>query len=308
VAIWRGDAATALATSRAGIAHLFADGEDDGVSLATLWEEMDLPEGADRLLYLAGQDEPDESGNDAASPSGQKLDTATLQALEGQLAQADMAHFARRHPVCARQRDGSFRLRWEKRSLCIDEIAASLAPQLSLQADPWLFLRLTRTLDRRMLALLSAPGELTPGGAFAINLNTASILSPSFLKFDAALPTVLRGQVTLDVLPADVMADPAAFLFARDFARARGYRLLLRNVSAEVLAVFPLARMGLDWIQLRWSPAFRDAVPPLPAQADQLVLGHADGRDAIEWGAAHGISLFQGAAITETPKALAAGT
>jgi hypothetical protein len=39
-----------------------------------------------------------------------------------------------------------------------------------------------------------------------------------------------------------------------------------------------------------------------------LVLGHADGRDAIEWGAAHGISLFQGAAITETPKALAAGT
>jgi hypothetical protein len=296
VALWRGSAETAVAASRAAIAHLFSDG-DDGVSPDLLWEDVGVPDGADRLLLVAKDSIGVKAPAPAVAGEGKTFDAATLHALEAQLARADVARFARRHAVYARAGHGGFRPAWERRCLCIDELAATLAPEHAPQADPWLFLRLTRTLDRRMLALLGAPGELAGAGAFAIHLNVSSILSPSFLRFDAVLPAALRGQVTIDLQPADVLAEPSAFQFARDFARARGYRLMLDRVTPQMLPVFPLDRIGLDLVHLQWSEACQlpDIATLLP-DPSKIVLGQADNADAIAWGTRLGISLFQGRA------------
>lgn len=297
VVIWRGRADAAISASRTAIEHLFTDG-DEKISPALLWEELDIPNSVNRLLLVAEQSIGPKPSSVPGSGRGQKFDPGILQALETLLARADVARFARRHPVFARMPEGGFRAAWERRVLCIEELAASLTPEHAPKSDKWLFLRLTRTLDRRMLALLSAPGELAGAGPFAINLNVASILAPAFLRFDDALPTGLRGQVTIDLQPADVLADPAAFLFARDFARTRGYRLMLCNVSADLLPVFPLERLGLDLLLLLWSPACVQpsfaATLPDPAK---LVLGDADTADAMAWGASVGITLFQGRAV-----------
>lgn len=299
IVVWRGAAETALASSREAITHLFSDGED-GVSPDMLWEELAIPEGADRLLLLAEESGGMRQPAPVVAGGGKAFDPAILHALEGQLAHADVARFARRHPVCAWAESGGFRLAWERRCLCIDELAATLTPEHAPRAEPWLFLRLTRTLDRRMLALLGAPGELAGAGPFAINLNVSSILSPAFLRFDAVLPAGLRGRVTIDLQPADILADPSAFLFARDFARARGYRMMLAGVTADMLAVFPLARLGLDLVHVEWSEACaRLDVAALLADPSEVVLGHADTSEAVMWGIKAGISLFQGRAAIE---------
>jgi hypothetical protein len=185
--------------------------------------------------------------------------------------------------------------------LSISELTATLAPGRSAQADAWLFRRLTRVLDRRMLALLSAPQELRGAGPFSLNLNIGSLLSPEFLRFDAAVPSALQGRIVLDLLPADVLADPAAFIFARGFARARGYRLQLRSVTAALLPLLRLHRMELDFVQLRWSPALAGVDPALlQAGTAQWVLGQADEPAALQWGLDQGISLFQGRAVMMT--------
>jgi hypothetical protein len=187
-------------------------------------------------------------------------------------------------------------VRWEKRFLSVAELAAELAPGHDPRGDPWLFRRLTRTLDQRMLALLSSRGELRGAGPFAINLNVASILSPGFLRFDAALPPLLRGHVVLDVALADTLADPPAFRFARDFARARGYRVLLRGIAdAFVEALIP-AGCAVDYLQLRWSPALA-ARARLPFDPACVVLGRCDDATAVAEGRRLGIGLFQGAAV-----------
>ena len=154
-----------------------------------------------------------------------------------------------------------------------------------------------------MLALLAAPGELDSARPFAVELNVSSILAPEFLRFDAALPLDLRGQVILELQPADVLSDPAAFLFARDFVRARGYRLLLQDLTVESLPMFPLPRIGLDFLQLRWSAevAALDAASSGTAPPS-IVLTGADDDDAIAWGRAQGLSLFQGAKAIEPPR------
>ncbi len=288
VVAWRGEADAALQASLSAIGRLFAD--LDLPDLTDLVETLDLPRHQAILLRSIDAARPPAPAAPAMLPA---LDTVALATLEARLARADVSRFARRRDVCSLGPDGRFVLRWEKRFLSVEELSATLAPDHAAQADPWLFRRLTRTLDHRMMALLAAPGELREAGPFALNLNVGSILDPAFLRFDAALPAALRGRVVLDLLPADVLGDPAAFLFARDFARARGYRLLLRSVSAELIDVLPLGLSGLDLLQLRWSPALA-SVTALPSDPGATVLARADTPEAVAWGRARGIQLFAG--------------
>jgi hypothetical protein len=297
VVVWRGDATAILASATSALDRLF-EGEQVLGASAT-WKLFDLPSQADELLASL---RPTASAPPSPSrlPPG-RLDIRALAALETALASVDVARFVRRRRVCALTADGSFRLQWERRVLSVRELTDALAPDCAVQADPWLFRRLTRTLDQRMLSLLAAPLELRGVGAFSFGLNVASLLSPSFLRFDAALPASLRGHVALELLPADVLGDLSAFVFARDFARERGYRLLLRDIDADLLPVLPLGRIGLDLMQLRWT----GVLAPLVAAGSDLdlpdgsrcVLLHADTREAVEWGRARGITLFQGRAV-----------
>ncbi|CAH2601220.1 conserved protein of unknown function [Rhodovastum atsumiense] len=295
--VWRGDASAALQTSMETVLHLFADEGDVLPDPDTLTLTLHLPQDAGTLLRII----EDASRPPDAQPSDPEaqldpLDPQALAGIERDLASADVARFVRRRQICEATEEGLLPC-WETRHLSITEIAAQLCPDRSVRADPWLFRRLTRTLDRRMLALLAAPQELREAGPFSLNLNVASVLSPEFLRFDAVLPGVLRGQVVIDLALPDLMADPAAFLFARDFAHTRGYRLGLRDVTPELLEVFPLHQMELDLLQLRWSAALADGDGARLPEPGQVVLCHVDTPAALAWGLARGITLYQGRAV-----------
>jgi len=293
VMIWRGDADAALRASRDGIAHLFTG--DLLPQPDSLIETLLLPRDARRLCDIAAANLDRALPDRTSRPAGEPLDTAALAALEARLASCDLTSFARRRAVCGNDGDGGLALRWERRVLSVAALSEALLPGRSMRADPWLFRRLTRTLDQRMLTLLAAPGELREAGPFSLDLNVASILAPEFLRFDAALPALLRGHVVIDLLAADVLADPAMFVFARDFARARHYRLLLRGVEAALLPVLPLERLGLDLLELRWRPSLDDDLGNALGDPGRIVLAHADTAAAIAWGRTQRIALFQGA-------------
>ena len=299
--VWRGEAVAALGASLDAVQHLFADQADRLPDPLAFVVSFHLPEEAGALLRAVEESllpPGDRAGAGSPGPAAPApLDLPALAALEAALARADVARFGRRDPVCELLPQGGFRLRWEKRALSVAEIAVSLLPGRAVRADPWLFRRLTRTLDRRMLALLAAPQELRGAGPLGLNLSVSSILSPEFLRFDANLPAALRGQVVIDLLPADIMTDPATFLFARDFARDRGYRLLLRGITTELLDLFPLRRTGLDLLRLRWSPELVRRGPELMLpDAGNIVLSRADTAEALAWGREQGILLYQGRA------------
>ena len=156
-----------------------------------------------------------------------------------------------------------------------------------------------------MLALLASPGELTAAGPFSVTLNIASLLGADFLRFDAALPTPLRGRVSVGLNPADLVADARSFQFASGFARARSYRLLLRLDTPELLHALSPALPHFDAIAVPWaaaSPAATtgdsDGILEEPLTG-RIVLTGCDTPDAIAWGQARGIRLFTGAAATE---------
>lgn len=319
---WRGDDAGVLNRALALFAHLIADAPAGTPSLSELIAIYDLPKDGPALLASLGATTLPASPDAAPPPpllprARAPLDAPALAGMEAALVQADVSRFARQRPVwrvggagasddAAEGRrelapKGAQELAWYKRHLSVTELTAELAPGCDPYAEPWLFHRLTRTLDRRMLSMLSVPGELRSGSAtFSINLNVATIVSPEFLRFDMLLPAGLRGRVILELLPADIVADPAAYLFARSFVRQRGYRLLLRDVEAELLPMLSLDRFDPDYVALRWAESLPSpGVLSLP-RPERIVLSRADTQDAVRWGAAQGIRLFKGRALAAT--------
>ncbi len=294
VVVWRGETA-ALATSLATIEHLFSDDPAFGTDPMGIAAVLALPDDAELLLQAVEESlRPRQPPPPPRSP-GLPLDPATLQALERAIAQADMSRFARREPVCRPWPEG-FRLAWERRYLSDTELFDTILPERAPRADPWLFRRLTRTLDRRMLALLSASEELRGVPPFSIDLNIGNLIGPEFLRFDANLPAALRGRVVINLRAEDIVADLATFCFARDFAAARGYRLLLEDMTAEQIALLPPEKLGLDLVQLRYTPIIATAALPASLAPETVILSRADTAGAIAWGRAQGIALFQGRA------------
>ena len=295
--VWRSNADRELAQARIALQHLLA-GQPDGTApvLGELLTLYDLPEQAAWLLdEITQQAEPASPGVALLA-----LDATQLACLEARLAQADLSRFARWRPV-ARLDGGSTRLAWEERYFALAEIAAELCPERDIKADQWLLRRLTRTLDRRMLAMLASPRELRGCGTFAMHLNVETILSAGFVTFDENLPLSLRGEVILYLDVADILSDPDGFAFARRFVRARGHRLGLADATMPLLGLLDLQEAGMDFVQVACVAdlvaAQAGARSRLPA-GTELVVGGLDTADLVVWAARQGVVFGRGRALS----------
>ena len=302
VVAWRGDTPVLRGTlDRLG--HLFADDPSLGAEPMDLVTVLRLPEDADLVQHIASESlRPRLPPAAPRRSAGRPLDVPTLAALERAIVQADMSRFARREPICRIGPEG-FRLAWERRFLSDSELFETILPDRAPRADRWLFRRLTRTLDRRMLALLGAASELRGVPPLSLDLNVGSLVGPEFLRFDANLPAVLRGQVIINLYAEDILADLAGFCFARDFTATRGYRLLLQDVGPAELALLPPERLGLDLVQVRYRPELSGVALPAGIDPAQVVLGNTD-TAGLAWGRARGIALYQGRTVRPSGRGL----
>lgn len=243
-----------------------------------------------------------------AAPAGPPLDGAALAQAERALGSGDLGAYLRRQVVCRlAPGDGPMEPCWEDRRVSLKLLAEALLPGLDLGAAPWLARRLRRQVDRRLLAELGRADEMKSVRALSLPLTVPTLTSPEFLRFDAQLPVAVRGGLTICVSAAEVLADAAAFAFARDFLRSRGHRVALDEATAGAAALLPALRGGFDLVRLRWTPglaALREEDlaklrAALPSEPGRVVLAEVDRPAAIAWGWEAGITLFQGRLIEQ---------
>lgn len=234
---------------------------------------------------------------------GQPLTPQMLFRVEEALLRADLSNLMRRQAVCAIVGRAAPQPIFHELFISIAELRETLLPDVNLASSPWLFQQLTETLDRRVLSMLIKNDDRTMAGDVSINLNVQTLIAQEFLTFDDNLQAGMRGTIVVELQKVDVFADLGAFLFARDFAHERGYRICINGVNFNSLPFVDRQRLQADLIKINWTPAMAKGLLPNGAKFDQYInrcgpsraiLCRCDDQEAIDFGQSIGMTMFQG--------------
>jgi len=223
---------------------------------------------------------------------------------EESLARVDLSSFTRRQAVCAFVEDGKPESVFTEVFVSIADLRETLMPGTDFGANPWLFQRMTQTLDRRVMSQMSRKEDkslLREG--FSVNLNVATLLSEEFLTFDDNFAPS-SGDIVLEIRLEDIFSDLSAFTFARDFVHERGYRICIDGVTFRTYPYADSNRLGVAYSKLMWSPdmaaimgteraqQFKDLIRE--RRRGRTILSRCDSDASVRIGNQLGITLFQG--------------
>ena len=253
-----------------------------------------------RLAAAAEAAGEDEKTVDDRTP----LNPEQLGRLENFLERADLSSVLRRQHICAVIGENPPQSIFKELFISIGDLATTVLPDVNLVANRWLFQHLTQTLDRRMLKLLARADDSDLYSSFSLNLNIDTLVHPDFIEFDKSLRTGSRGTIVVELQPVDVFADFNAFMFARDFAREKGYRICLDGVGINFFEFIDRQKLGLDLVKLIWTPDLSNESNQARHQEmaahiaemgkSRIILSRCDTPASIRLGQSLGITMFQG--------------
>ncbi|NJM91891.1 MAG: hypothetical protein HC861_03855, partial [Rhodospirillaceae bacterium] len=136
----------------------------------------------------------------------------------------------------------------------------------------------------------------------ALNLNVRTVLSAEFMEFDKATNIKDRGSLAIELPALDIMNDPNEYLFARDFLKERGYKIVLDGVKHLNLPLIDRDWLGFDFVKVTWTPSLFDDAATQRGEAlkaavrkigrERVVLCRVDSEDGLKAGEALGITLY----------------
>ena len=231
-----------------------------------------------------------------------KLTPLILDKVQKSLQQVDFSNMIRRQAVCAIIGKSAPQMIFEEVFVSIPDLRDTLMPEIDLTSDPWLFLHLTETLDKRVLAHVSQHDDGSLVSNFSLNLNVSTILSDEFLAFDESIPPPLRSSIILELQLVDIFNDVKAYLLAKAFAQYRGYKICIDGITVDKLQYINRANLNSDLMKIIWHPSFLDIINEdshfrdyvNKAERAKMILCRVDDVKAIEIGNSLGINLYQG--------------
>jgi EAL domain-containing protein (putative c-di-GMP-specific phosphodiesterase class I) len=248
----------------------------------------------------------------------QPMDLVAMNELLTIIGRADLTNLLRRQSICEISPDEAPKPLFREIYVSIADLRDAVMPKRDIASDRWLFQYLTQTLDRRVLALLRKADDSGLSHSFSLNLNISTVLSPEFQTFDSGLKAGARGSIVIEIEKVDIFADIGAYLFARDFAKERGYRLCLDGMTRLTLPFVERGKLGLDLVKLFWSPDMansadgdrqREFLTAIERTGKtRVILARCDSPQAVAFGHAAGIRLFQGRFIEKMVNSAASPT
>ncbi|NQV57453.1 MAG: hypothetical protein HQ503_16450 [Rhodospirillales bacterium] len=321
--IYRGDSQNDVETSILKLRFLFSDdplleseAENDDHETNAFRSYYDVERDYGEILDLVrSMVHAEESGKAAATlpgaamtsvftvkqDHGTPLTPKALGQVEANLKRADLSNMVRRQFVCAIIGEAAPQALFSELYISIADLRETLMPGVNIFANKWLFQHLTETLDLRVLSMLSKSNDNTITGELSVNLNISTLLSPEFMKFDDSVIASMRGSIVIELQKVDIFNDLNAFLFARDFAKERGYRICIDGLTLETLPFVNRKRLGADLIKLVWQDDLEEKAGEKKivrlvkrTGASKIILSRCDDERAVEFGHIIGINMFQG--------------
>jgi len=231
-----------------------------------------------------------------------ELTPAMLAKVQKTLSMADFSSLIRRQSVCAVIGKSPPQMIFDEVFVSIADLRDMLLPDVDLTANPWLFLHLTETLDKRVLASVGQHDDGSLTSNFSMNLNVSTILSDDFLAFDENINPSMRSSIVLELQLVDIFSDIKAFILAKTFAQYRGYKICIDGITVDKLKYIDREQLNGDLLKIIWHPSFMDMVREDShftdyvnrAERAKMILCRVDDPQAVEVGNSLGINLYQG--------------
>ncbi len=232
------------------------------------------------------------------------LTPQSLSTIERDLESADLSRVMRRQPVCAAVPNMMVRRVFDEFYINIAHLRQLLNTSADLLSNRWLFKYLTQVLDMRMLYMLRRNASRHIDRPISLNLNVETLLSDEFTKFDEAIKPAMKVSIVIEIQIADVFSDMAAFLVAKETVQKLGYRVCLDGLTNLSFTQIDREKLGFDLAKLQWNAdldvdlntkenkQLAEAVKQ--CGPNRIILCRCDTRQAVDYGQALGISLFQG--------------
>ena len=229
---------------------------------------------------------------------------ASLAAIEATLKDTDIINCMRRQPVVAIMPDQSVRTVFDEMYININALRKSLNTEVDLLSNRWLFKYLTQKLDERMLDSIQKAPSRYLNHPSSLNLNIPTVLSTRFAEFDAAIKPSIKVSMVIELQIGDVLTDMNGFALAKDIVQKLGYRVCLDGLTDMNFPQIDRQRLGFDLVKVAWSgdgpkdansdknTSFAEAVKRCGAK--RVILTRCDSDQALQFGMALGINLFQG--------------
>lgn len=280
--------------------------------LRVQWQEfMDMC--GSRMAQLVRKNSaPERDAAQAENNAGQRGSTAgkndfnvlRMVSIERDLERADLQRVLRRQPVCVVSPALTVRRVFDEMYIHINHLRQFLKMDVDLFSNRWLFKYLTQLLDNRMLDLIRGNIKRYTDSPISLNLNVETLISNRFAEFDALIKPSAKVSIVIEVPIMDVFADIHAFHMARRDVQQRGYRVCLDGLSTESFLMIDREKLGVDLVKVQWNADIESDLDTKENKAivkavkdfgsNRVILCRCDNKEAVQYGQALGISLFQG--------------
>lgn len=232
----------------------------------------------------------------------QKFTAEMLDKVQKIISVSDFSSFIRRQSICAIIGKAMPQRIFEEVYVAIPDLRDYLLPSVDLTSDPWLFLALSETLDKRVLEIISRHDDGALRGNFSVNINVSTILSDEFLRFDETIDASMRKTIILELQLVDIFSDMRSFDLAKTFASSRGYKICIDGITVDKLKYINRSKLDCDLMKIVWNPQFKQIITQdehfmdykNKAERAKIILCRIDDKNAVEEGNSLGISLYQG--------------
>lgn len=227
-----------------------------------------------------------------------------LASIERELEKADLSGLLRRQPICAAVPDMTVRQVYDEFYINIQHLRQMLGTEANLLGNRCLFKYLTQVLDLRMLDMIRRGTGRYLEKPISLNLNVDTLLSDTFQQFNEAIKPSNKVSIVIEIQLEDVFGDMAAYMAARDMVQKMGYRVCLDGLTPLTFTQVDRNKLGFDLMKLLWNADMASELNTIENRelelaiaacgANRVILCRCDNREAVDYGQALGISLFQG--------------
>ncbi|HEU5047146.1 MAG TPA: hypothetical protein VFT64_04800 [Rickettsiales bacterium] len=223
--------------------------------------------------------------------------------IEHDLNKADLSRMLRRQPICAMSGKNARRV-FDEYYIHISHLRRMLNVKTDFFSNRLLFAYLTQILDERMLDLLSMSPLRYLDSPVSLNFNVETLLSRKFREFDTLIKPLVKFSIVIEIQIGDVFGDIRAFVAARNIVQQMGYKICVDGLTNFSIVQIDREKLGFDFAKLQWNADLEEDIGARENQKimeavksfgfNRVILSRCDNAQAVNYGQAMGINLFQG--------------